>query len=253
MSIVSNAINKQKQLHAGRPATLPAGRVAQECPCGVWYSLPACHADRHKSCTADCARGRRKQDISARERSCAECGSRFIPRPIQVTRGQGRFCSVSCGLISTRRSPEFMAARPRAIAAWKVNHTPKSGSENPRWTGGPEAARRRYADSGASAARVRKYRKENPEKVREWSVNRDKRKHGRLPRGTVKRLCEMQRGKCANCCTSLDAGFHVDHIMPLARGGQHVPDNIQILCPTCNVRKAARHPIQFAQMHGRLL
>jgi 5-methylcytosine-specific restriction endonuclease McrA len=51
----------------------------------------------------------------------------------------------------------------------------------------------------------------------------------------------------------LDGGFHVDHIKPLALGGQHEPGNIQLLCPTCNVRKSCTDPIQYAQRNGRLL
>lgn len=42
--------NKQKDLHATRPRNLPRGREAKLCACGVWFVLPACHADRHKSC-----------------------------------------------------------------------------------------------------------------------------------------------------------------------------------------------------------
>jgi hypothetical protein len=34
--------------------------------------------------------------------------------------------------------------------------------------------------------------------------------------------------------------YHVDHIIPLARGGKHHPDNLQILSATENRRKGAR-------------
>jgi 5-methylcytosine-specific restriction endonuclease McrA len=41
--------------------------------------------------------------------------------------------------------------------------------------------------------------------------------------------------------------------MPLARGGTNHRRNIQILCPSCNLRKGWKHPIDFAQEMGRLL
>jgi hypothetical protein len=34
--------------------------------------------------------------------------------------------------------------------------------------------------------------------------------------------------------------FHVDHIIPRARGGADVEENLQLLCPQCNSRKGAR-------------
>jgi 5-methylcytosine-specific restriction endonuclease McrA len=43
-----------------------------------------------------------------------------------------------------------------------------------------------------------------------------------------------------------DAGFvafHVDHIIPLAKGGAHLPDNLQILPAEENLRKGAKLPV----------
>ena len=60
---------------------------------------------------------------------------------------------------------------------------------------------------------------------------------------------------CRAAELTLETGVphHVDHIVPLAKGGQHVASNIQILCPTCNVRKSAKDPIDFMQSRGFLL
>lgn len=45
----------------------------------------------------------------------------------------------------------------------------------------------------------------------------------------------------------------MDHIMPLALGGTNTDDNIQLLCPTCNRSKHAKHPVDFMQQRGFLL
>lgn len=71
--------------------------------------------------------------------------------------------------------------------------------------------------------------------------------------GDILRILESQKFKCASCQCCVATSYQVDHIMPLALGGSNAPDNLQILCPTCNKRKSAKHPIDWAQENGRLL
>jgi hypothetical protein len=40
--------------------------------------------------------------------------------------------------------------------------------------------------------------------------------------------------------------YHVDHVMPLSKDGLHDKDNIQLLCPKCNLSKAAKDPYEWA-------
>jgi len=56
-----------------------------------------------------------------------------------------------------------------------------------------------------------------------------------------------QNGKCANpvCGTNLADGYHVDHIVALVNGGTNWIENIQLLCPTCNLRKGRKDYAQF--------
>ena len=76
---------------------------------------------------------------------------------------------------------------------------------------------------------------------------------GRLPRGTIKRIGELQRWLCPACQVDILSGYHMDHIVALANGGKHEPTNIQLLCGPCNLRKAAKDPIEFMQEMGFLL
>ena len=67
-------------------------------------------------------------------------------------------------------------------------------------------------------------------------------------------LMSFQRSKCPNCKANLGlTGHHLDHITPLSRGGLNVDGNVQLLCPPCNLRKADKDPIEWAQLNGRLL
>lgn len=77
-------------------------------------------------------------------------------------------------------------------------------------------------------------------------------KRRKVPHRTAERIVYLQAGRCA-CCRKRLADFHVDHIVPLARGGTNDRRNMQVLCPSCNLDKGANDPIEFAQRQGRLL
>lgn len=88
--------------------------------------------------------------------------------------------------------------------------------------------------------------------------NRAKRSHGPgLTRGIRTRLLSLQRGKCAACAVRLRGRgplkYHLDHIEPLALGGPHCDSNMQLLCPSCNIRKSAKDPVLFMRGMGKLL
>jgi 5-methylcytosine-specific restriction endonuclease McrA len=92
------------------------------------------------------------------------------------------------------------------------------------------------------------WRKENPEKVKSKSANRRSRKRNAEGHHTFAEIADIytsQNGLCVYCNADLNTGYHVDHIMPLALGGSNWPDNLQCLCPTCNVKKGAKHPDVF--------
>jgi 5-methylcytosine-specific restriction endonuclease McrA len=141
----------------------------------------------------------------------------------------------------------------RAAGNWTVLRGERVGT----WKGGAEAARERKRTPEKRKQQreaLRVYRAKNPHKVREWKHRRDNGKVlPRLPYGTIPRLGGAQRWRCAICRVSIRAGYHLDHIMPIARGGLHEPRNLQLLCATCNVRKNAKDPITYMQEIGRLL
>jgi len=70
-------------------------------------------------------------------------------------------------------------------------------------------------------------------------------------------ILAAQGHKCANCKADLrkvkPRGRHIDHIIPLSRGGTNDKTNIQWLCQACNLKKHDDDPIEFARKQGRLL
>lgn len=49
--------------------------------------------------------------------------------------------------------------------------------------------------------------------------------------------------KCALCGRSADDGvkLHVDHIIPVSKGGKTVPENLRTLCDSCNIGKSDKY------------
>lgn len=83
-------------------------------------------------------------------------------------------------------------------------------------------------------------------------IAREKAAEGRHTARDVEKLLADQQHKCANCqiCVKL-IGYHVDHIQPLSKGGSNWPSNLQILCATCNLKKSAKCPVEWARKNGR--
>jgi len=46
-----------------------------------------------------------------------------------------------------------------------------------------------------------------------------------------------QRGLCVYCGCKLNNKYHVDHVIPLSRGGSNNPDNLVLACAHCNTSK----------------
>lgn len=131
-------------------------------------------------------------------------------------------------------------------AAWRKANSEKVKTKNDAWSkANPEkikAASRKWAKANPEAKRIQKHRRRVKERTN----------GGELSRGLSAKLFKLQRGKCA-CCRGHLKEYHLDHKMPLALEGSNTDDNIQLLCPTCNRQKSAKHPIDFMQSRGFLL
>ena len=109
-------------------------------------------------------------------------------------------------------------------------------------------------------ARVQRWVVENPDKARRLRQVQAQRRRARerniagsFTRRDLERLFKLQCGKCAYCRVKLGRKHHVDHIVPVAKGGTNDPSNLQLLCIPCNRKKAARDPLDFARLLGLLV
>lgn len=109
--------------------------------------------------------------------------------------------------------------------------------------------------AAAKKAYKAKYRAAHPEQKKADNARRRAnrlRVDGRFFGKHIIRMLDEQEGKCTACFSLLVVDgrnyYHVDHIMPFALGGHNTVDNIQLLCPRCNMKKGAKHPDEWRAM-----
>lgn len=90
--------------------------------------------------------------------------------------------------------------------------------------------------------------KKSPEKSRIDALRR--RKYVQEADGTftphdVRLQMVNQKNTCWWCSKKLTK-YHIDHLIPLSKGGSNRADNIVISCPSCNLHKSSKMPCDFA-------
>lgn len=137
------------------------------------------------------------------------------------------------------------------VQAWERANSDKKNRSNREWS---------LANPEKRAEFTHKWSVENPGK--KASNARNRRAKIILSGGThdysdIIEMLSRQRGLCASCENKLFKSgakkYHVDHIMPLSKGGSNDKYNLQCLCPPCNLKKHAKDPIAWANENGRLL
>jgi 5-methylcytosine-specific restriction endonuclease McrA len=187
----------------------------------------------------------------------------FTGKPCKNGHAVTRFVSdTGCTECKRIRSHEWYADKPRAAAKtrkWRSDHTERVLATGRAW---------RAQNREKVVATDARYRERHPDKARqkyrEWywrNVERERarararqRGHGEHTPLDIEEIYQAQRGRCAYCRSELPfEDVHVDHIMPLAKGGGSKRQNLQVTCQSCNQRKNAKHPVVFAREMGLLI
>lgn len=91
------------------------------------------------------------------------------------------------------------------------------------------------------------WRANNPEK-RQASSRESTRRRKALLKGaseveffTKPQIWDRDSGICGLCGKAADpTDWHLDHVIPLKRGGEHTMENVQVSHPKCNLSKGAK-------------
>ena len=159
---------------------------------------------------------------------------------------------------SATKNREKKNERARARYWADPDATRAQGRERYKRTGHLAMKAHYERNKDAYKARAYEWREANPERRRELSSRyraRQLDQKGDVSPDIVGSLMERQAGKCVapRCGVSLAKGYHLDHIIPLSKGGMHDDSNLQLLCPHCNISKHAQMPEDFARRRGMLV
>ena len=98
----------------------------------------------------------------------------------------------------------------------------------------------------------RAYRKANPlERAAYEAVRRAKKAGASIrDRAGIKEIYRKAREqdvlRCYLCGELVPMGErHVDHVVPLSKGGEHRPSNLAVACAGCNLKKHDKHPAEI--------
>ena len=129
-----------------------------------------------------------------------------------------------------------------------------------KWVKGNPNLRReidkRFREKNRESQRERAvdYRSRNPEKRKEWAQKNPEKQTAIYARRSfqvrggerfavsLKELAKMYAGKCSYCGSP---AAHIDHIIPLSRGGQHRIGNLTPACASCNLSKGSKFLMEW--------
>lgn len=167
---------------------------------------------------------------------------------------------------TAQRDQAYRAANREKIAAareaWVARNGPKVrgykrawAERNPDYQASHYQANRQevrnkqrsYAALNAEAAteRVRLWAQENPERHAELMRQGRERRRARQSAAFVENIDRNEvlvrdGGLCCLCGEGVDtSGWHLDHVVPLSRGGEHSYANVAVTHPSCNQRKGS--------------
>lgn len=187
---------------------------------------------------------------------CAECNKAKVKAWAEANRErmleqkreygrQNRAVLVERGRLRRQQNPEAREAHNARGRAWYAENTERGRAIKRAWEQRNKDAIReakreaRQRNPEPSREKQRRWKAANPEKVRMGNFMR---RHRHLDPLALDYLRIINEEPCSYCGAPCQ---HIDHIVPLANGGDNSWDNLTPACATCNKRKHSRSVLTF--------
>lgn len=149
---------------------------------------------------------------------------------------------------------EYAAKHKEELTEWRKNNREKLNQINSRYyykhrSRLAKERKDRYRQSAdyriAKVAAASKYRKTPRGKCVLATQSARRRSGDGYSPEDVRDQYKHQKGKCYWCKKKVGQNYHVDHVVPLAKGGDNDKWNIVISCPECNLSKRDKLPHEW--------
>lgn len=195
--------------------------------------------------------------------SCKKCGEPFLTLKLRPS----NYCCLGCGRSGKKRFFTKEHCKNLSVALTgkhpsKETRQKKSASMKGKFKGKKNPMFGKIVSSAVrnkiSVTQIRRYQDISPQDCPNFihglsktrahrtmlETERRLRKRGQTPQLTV---CERKKihllyEKCFSM-NAQDCLYQVDHIRPLSKGGQHHPDNLQVLSRSLNMEKSNKYPL----------
>lgn len=178
-------------------------------------------------------------------KTCSVCGSTYPATTEHFSPRRDRKIGVmsACRSCMTKRTARYRAARPDRYKADYTRYNTKHRERRAE-----QAKQRRLDNPERERAHDATWRKNHPEEARAKGRNRHARlasAEGSHTAADVAAQRARQKGRCYWCGVKVGRSYHVDHVVPLARGGSNGPENLVIACARCNCSRGALLPHEW--------
>ncbi len=132
-----------------------------------------------------------------------------------------KYCTNKCNISHYRSSPDYAETHRQNVKRWRDANPDKKSLSDKKWY---------YANLDKVAAKNHKRRTAGDRHFTSEDISN--------------KLLE-QLGLCYYCCTNISNSYHVEHMIPISRGGGNEPENIVLSCAFCNLSKGSKTAQEF--------
>lgn len=143
-----------------------------------------------------------------------------------------------------QRAADWRERNPDKVEAYRVRYYTENAEYYRKYSRDYHWRNRKH-----TLERMRHWRKNNPDKDKAKSMRYRARKLGAPGAFTAedrKTLYQSQKGLCWWCGKPLGEKVHLDHRIPLSRGGTNDARNIVLTHPFCNISKKDKMPWEWS-------
>ena len=181
---------------------------------------------------------------------CDECGKVFFANKYNARRKKMNFCSNDCWkkhYWEEHRQPHTIVADvvcKICSTCGKLVPIKKFSKDKSKWDGLGNVCKNCYREyvrnvwSKTPKAKIGRKKSKADRRVIEAGLER-------IVKGIIKKICDKNIKKhgvltCVYCGEPCEEFWHLEHKIPLSRGGTNAIDNLAISCPSCNLSKATK-------------